>query len=1157
MPYAMFGGEFLNILEEVKVRLARTIFGAALLLLFSTFALGQAISGDLVGTVTDSTGAVVPNTTVVATNLATGVKSNSTTNANGEYRFSNLLAGHYGVQVNGNGLAGGIADVIVRLNQTQTANITAAAAAAATTVEVSADVAPIDTTTPQIQTTFEAKQNQDLPEASQGSGVLNLALLDAGVASAGGIGVGSGPSVSGQRPRNNNFTIEGVDNNSKSVTGPVVTIPNDAVQNFTVLQNQFSPEFGHSSGGQFNETIRSGTNSFHGRAYEYFQNRNLNAIDAGTARGETGTPFNPRFDNNRFGGDFGGPILKDKLFFYTLNEYNPVGRSASSFACAPTAAGYAQIAAFGGAAINANNLAQYQKFVGTATTSGPNCNGSTSPAGSATNNLADFVTSAGGAPIGQYNVGQISIPGPNFTNAFSTVNSVDFNLSQADQLRFRYIYQKTDATDTAAQLPSFFTPVPTRNHVFTLGEYHTFSPTVTNEFRLGFNRSAQFFTVGSQTFPGLDSFPNLVFFDLNTQVGPDPNAPQFGIQNTYQAVDNISWVKGKHNFKFGIEGRKYISPQGFTQRARGDYDYSNFSTYLLDQIPDQLAQRSTGSNTYYGDQSAIYAFGNDQWRATQNFTVDIGLRYEFTSVPFTERLQTLNAQATVPGLINFSTAPQPQYKNFAPRVGFAYSPGTSGTTSIRGGFGMAYDVLFDNFGLLTVPPEFGGTCDAANGVLPGCPFSTSSFLAGGGLPPGAGAGLQTFATPADAISATAGFVPNQKLPYTETWDLGIQHTFASKYTAEIRYVGTRGIHLPVQDQINKQPKVTAANALPTFLSSPGQAALDALPNTLASISANSAILPAFAAAGFDNSITSYQPFGQSIYHGLQTQLNRSFSNGLQFQGAWTWSHAEDNSTAEVFSTVLTPRRPQNSQDVAADFGTSALDRRHRVTLEVLYDLPFFKNSNFFEKNFLGNWEIAPVWEFQTPEYFVAASGVDSNLNGDSAPDRAIFNPSGVPGTGSAVTPLCSSAFATSPAAMAGASCGGSVTLADGTVLSTPSKDIVAYLANNPNAQYIQTGRGALSTANRNTVPTRRTNNWDLTALKRINLTERAAVEFQAQAFNIFNHSQFIPGFVNDIAPDAFTSVTGYVDAGNPNFNQPQLFFNNNARSLQLVLKFIF
>ena len=224
-------------------------------------------------------------------------------------------------------------EVEVKLNQTSTANITASVSGAATTVEVSGAVATIDTTTPQIQSTFESKEAQDIPWTSIGSGVLNLSLLDAGVASAGGIGAGSGPSVSGQRPRNNNFTIEGVDNNDKSVTGPLVQVPNDAVDQFTVLQNQFSPEFGHSSGGQFNQTIKSGTNQFHGRLYEYFQNRNLNAIDIKNALAQEANgvkPFNPRYDDNRFGGQVGGPIIKNRLFFFDNAEYNPLGQAGST-----------------------------------------------------------------------------------------------------------------------------------------------------------------------------------------------------------------------------------------------------------------------------------------------------------------------------------------------------------------------------------------------------------------------------------------------------------------------------------------------------------------------------------------------------------------------------------------------------------------------------------------------------------------------------------------------------------------------------------------------------------------------------------------------------------------------------------------------------------
>src|SRR5579884_1789516 len=287
-------------------------------------AASQAISGDLVGVVKDSTGAVVPNATVQATNVATGVQLHTQTNGDGEYRLINLPVGRYDLQVTSNGLSGGIKSVPVELNKRATANITVQVAQATTTVEVTAQAATIDTTTPQIQTTFETKEAQDIPTASVGLGVLNLSLLNAGVASSGGIGAGTGPAVSGQRPRNNNFTIEGVDNNNKSVTGPLVTVPNDAVANFTVLQNQFSPEYGHSSGGQFNTVIQSGTNHVHGRVYEYFQNRNLNADDAFVVRGTNGHITNPAFDNNRFGGQIGGPIWKDKAFFFTNQEYNPI-----------------------------------------------------------------------------------------------------------------------------------------------------------------------------------------------------------------------------------------------------------------------------------------------------------------------------------------------------------------------------------------------------------------------------------------------------------------------------------------------------------------------------------------------------------------------------------------------------------------------------------------------------------------------------------------------------------------------------------------------------------------------------------------------------------------------------------------------------------------
>lgn len=1100
-------------------------FSAILALLFGIALLpergfSQAISGDLVGTVSDTTGAVVPNATVTATNVATGIKISGKTNANGEYRFTNLPIGNYNLDVASTGLKGGLTNVAVQLNKTATANVTLQVGATATTIEVSAQPVTIDTTTPQIQTTYEIKQTQDLPTAAIGVGVINLSLLDPGVANTGGIGLGVGPTVGGQRPRNNNFTIEGVDNNNKAITGPLVFIPNDAVQNFSVLQNQYSPEFGHSSGGQFNTVVLSGTNSFHGRIYEYFQNRNLNAIDAATAR--NGNTENPRYDQNRLGAQIGGPIVRDKVFFFSNFEYNPVAYGISSQVCSPTAAGYATLATIPG--LSQNNLQQFKKYVPAGTvpdTAGVACAASTEP-----------VTSSSGATT-DIPVALVPITGSTFTNQYYSTNSADFNLSDRDQFRARYIYNRVNGLDASASLPTFFNIEPQRFHLLTLSEYHNFSPTVNNEFRIGYNRFSQFIPVPTQfQYPGLDQFPNITIDTFNVNVGPDPNAPQSTVQNLYQAVENLSWTKGNHSLKFGVEGRKYISPQSFTQRQRGDYFYLSFDRFLHDLSPDDFGERSTGNFFYYGDQSAIYAYGNDVYRVNPHLSVNLGLRYEFTSVPIGERTQALNSAASVPGLIDFSE-PQPQYKNFAPRVGFAYSPGESGNTSIRGGYGISYDVLYDNLGTLSFPPQFSGTQDVDTTT------TTSNFLASGGLPPGTG-GLQTFPTVKDQRAATSAFVPNQKLPYSEQWTFGVQHVLAKSYTVEARYLGSRGLHLPVQDRLNRQAVVGPDNFLPTFLTPsqvPTQAVLNTM-ETLAQVKAfRSSRVPAYTAAGFSSNITAFEPFGNSIYHGLATSLVKRFESGLYLNVAYTWSHLIDDSTADVFSTVLTPRRPENNQNVAADRSTSALDRRHRLTISTIYDLPFFKHSNWLEKNVIGNWEIAPIYTFESPEYATVQSALDSNLDGDTFTDRAIFNPSGTSNTGTGVT-----------------------------ALTNASGAIVGYVAKDPNARYVVAGSGAFANTSRNSLSLPRTNNWDLTLVKRLNFTERVGFEFMAQAFNVFNHSQYLPGSINQAnavsligRPLDFTTTTtrDFVTPDSQTFNRPDLVFSNNARTMQLAAKVTF
>jgi Carboxypeptidase regulatory-like domain len=1081
----------------------------------------QLTSGDLVGTITDPTGAGVPQAKVDIVEETTGVRTSQSSDANGQYRFNNLPIGKYDVAVSATGFSTNtLKGVAIELNKTATQNINLAIGQISQTLEVVEAGETIDTSTAQIQTNFNAKLAADLPVTSlTGGGVLNLSLLGAGVANAGGMGIGEGPSVGGQRPYNNNFTIEGVDNNQKSTTGALIYVPNDAVSEFTLLQNQYSAEFGHSSGGQFNTNIKSGTNSTHGVLYDYSGNRNFNAVDQTSAN--QGVLTNPRFDQNRLGASVGGPIKKDRLFYYALFEYNPTGGASvpTSALFSPTAAGYAQLSAMPG--ISQTNLDILKKYVG--------------PAPTASNSV-----NVGGASIP---TGILPVVAPNYQNAYYGVGSIDYNISDHDQLRGRFLYNRTDTIDTTATLPAFFDMQPNRNYLATVSEYHNFSPNVTNEIRLGYMRFNQQIPVPDLSYPGLDAFPNLAFSDLNgLPVGPNQQAPQFTIQNTYQATDNLTWTKGAHTFKFGFDGRKYISPGTFTQRSRGDYEYSNLSTFLFDQLPDQVAQRSLGTPVYYGDQISTYLYANDQWKVNPHLTLNMGLRWEFTSVPYSTRLQTLNSISNVPGLLSFDE-PQPQYRNFAPRIGIAYSPGSSGKTSIRAGFGMNYDVIYDNIGILNLPPQLSTTVD----LLSFNPDNLGpNFLANGGIAPNTKTGALS---QAEARAATSAYVPDQKLPYSIQWNFGIEHQFADNYTFEARYLGTRGVHLDVQQRLNISSPVTAANELPTFFSQPDAGQLAGLTRTLGDIPGDN-VLPQFAAAGFNNTIVENSPIGNSSYHGLALELRRRFSKGLQLIGAYTWSHNIDDSTADFFTTALTPRRPQDFQNLRAERSTSALDRRHRLTLTALYDVPFFKGDhNWFVKNLLGNWEVAPIYTYESPEYAtVQSTTTDANLNGDPATDRVMINPNGHGNTGSGIR---------------------AITAAGATVdMDDPNADlnsIAAYVANDPTATYVVAGPGTIPTAGRNTLPLRPTNNVDLSLLKRFSITERIKFEVLGQFSNALNHPQFTGGYINHVdggnpnlvAIEQSGAVNNMLTPGNMNFNRPDQVFSSNSRTIVLGAKITF
>ena len=338
------------------------------------------------------------------------------------------------------------------------------------------------------------------------------------------------------------------------------------------------------------------------------------------------------------------------------------------------------------------------------------------------------------------------------------------------------------------------------------------------------------------------------------------------------------------------------------------------------------------------------------------------------------------------------------------------------------------------------------------------------------------------------------------------------------------------MHLPTQNRLNVRPKTTDTLFLPTYFARPSQADLDRLTVNLDDIQARSRFVPAYANAGFNgNNIVAFVSNGSSTYHAFSSQLTRRFTGGFLANAAYTWSHNIDDSTAEVFSTVLSPRRAQDFQNMRAEKANSILDHRHRLAVSGIYDLPFFaKSGSRFVRSVLGGFSFAGTFSYESGEHVTVLSGVDSNLNGDAAGDRSIINPSGTKNTSSLVTALTNTAGKT-----------------------------VGYLATNPNAQYIQAGLGARSTAGRNTLQMPSINNIDFSLSKDFGLTESTKLQFRADFINGLNHPQYVTGTPNSVVPIASTAVGNVNTVGRAQFNQPDLVFSSNPRLIQFALRLKF
>jgi hypothetical protein len=1090
----------------------------------------QRLDGSLRGEVKDASGAVIPGAQVTALNESTGVSQETITSSAGIYLFPNLLVGKYTVTIQAPAFKKLVLkNVQVLANQVSDAAATLEIGDISVMMVVVGGGERISTTSSQTGGSIEQRAVVDLPNPVMGGNPLNLALTFPNTTSQGGGVLGEGGSVGGNRPHSNNFTIDGVDNNDVATTGSLQPVIQDAVAEFNLLTNQFSAEFGHSTAGQFNIITKSGTNGLHGSAFYYGQNRNLNAgdnlVDAAIRRGDI--PGKPRFDLNRAGATIGGPAIRNRLFLFGAYQFQNLGRAATGVSVfTPTQAGLATLNSMAASPQVRDLLAQL-------------------PA--ASSSTRSVLVNGQTIPVGTYQA---------FAPDYGTYHDYQAN-ADADlgmhQLRGRFLSSRYRAPNVnySLPLPEFTGALSQDSNKVAFIDNWTLSSRLVNDFRSSYSRFVQRLGVPGQ----FSGFPNVAIDDLGLNYGPEPNSPQSRIQNVYQWLDTLNFIAGRHQFKAGAEMRHWIAPQNFLPYSRGQWDYATLSELVNDLVPTGLnsAMRGAGSGFFAGNQSAVYGFLQDDFKAGANLTLNLGLRYEYTTNPRDAALQELNAIASVPGLFDFR-APKTDKNNFAPRFGFAYAPkfdsgflkkvfGEAGRSSLRGGFATAYDVNFQNLITNRLPPQLQTlqtpslSCAMANQ-----PFwcgTGKGFLAGGGL-------LQVNVPPTaqkDARSATQSYMVDQRAPKTMTWSLSFQRELGREWSLELRYLGTRGLNLPVQARLNAitvfedHPEL----ALPTYFSNsdvPATVPLTA-PTRAAFLAARDL---RYGSLGFDGGfITAFEPIGNSIYHAGSVEINRRFGQGLFAKANYTFSRAIDDSTNEFSSSTVNPRRAQNPYDMANERGLSTLDMPHKFSLSWLWEMPKPHGDGFLLRHMLAGWQLNGTYFAQSGQPITALSGADANGDQDSAPDRAVVNPNGTLMAGTGVNYVLRDPT-TGAASISPTSPGNS--------------RVVGYVAKNPSAIFVTAQAGTISTAGRNTIRTPGQNNWNLSIFKNTYVAEGKYFQFRIELFNAFNHRQYSLGlgtyqqFVNNALSSSYANVSSL------NFLNATQFSGGN-RVVQYALKFMF
>lgn len=933
--------------------------------LWPASARAQTINGAVSGQVTDEAGAAVPGATVTVTNAGTNATREAVTNEEGLYRIVGLPVGTYSVKAAKDTFAPqAVEQLDISVGVDATANFKLGAGAVQETVEVVASSgALLETVQSQVTKTVDQTRILELPGRNSLNG---LALGQPGVLPNAQGRPGSGFVVNGNRTRSNNFTIDGANNNDQSLSTPRQNLPPEALQEFQIITNTFAAEFGRNAGSYINQITRSGTNEFHGAGFYTWQGNGYDALRTNEQRAFTANKAAGLDDyralraargvtvDHVYGGTIGGPVVKDHTFFFTSYDARNLRQTANPTRIALSPQGLATLQSLSGQfAPGALNFL---------TSNFPVANDPTAQ-GSVT--LRNPITNAvlGTIPFQTFNRARAA--GTPLSYRFDTkrwLMKVNTQLNDKDQLSFRYLINNGEDPGTPSSLPGQEVGTFNLDQSMTINDVYTLTSNLINEARFTYSRR-------TITYPENLGIAFSVSGLSNAFTNGNANFPQGRVDNVYEFTDNVSYLTGKHNFKFGYNLLDYQLNSFFAPNFRGTVNYPSLGEFLFDR--NASLQRYAGNGLTEATTYEHGFFAQDDWRVSPDLTLNLGLRYEYVTAP----------------LGYFSNA-KADINNFGPSVGFAYNPKgfADGRFVARGGFRISYDQVFQNI-LLNNSRNFPRGVNIALSGLNG----TTPYIA---LPPAP--------SPEDFVRLGGNpnflplrlFSPDKRIsqPQSRQFTLGVQYQFANDLVFKADYIATQGRNLVRELESNLG-----------FYAPLG---------TVPAGATNPAVINAGRPDPTRGSILIGDGYASSVYHGGQFSVERRLSDinffGFDF-GSITlnanYTYSAFISTADdVLGGQANRTLPADPRNPDLDRARSGFDQPHRFVASYVLVGPDLFRENAILNRVFGGWEITGITTSASGTPFSVLSANNSlgilpgQISTVELSQRVGINPNGAPRT---------------------------------------------------------------------------------------------------------------------------------------------------------------